>query len=76
MNLSYALSRNAANLESRAYLAAVLVRLGEREAAAWEVEEIRALEPGFKAREWLDAEPMVDVAQRDQLLKDLGTLGL
>ena len=76
MNLSYALSRNAANLESRAYLAAVLVRLGERDAAAWEVEEIRGLEPGFKAREWLDAEPMVDIAQRNQLLNDLGTLGL
>lgn len=76
LNLSYALSRNAANLESRAYLAAVLVRLGERDAAAWEVEEIRSLEPGFKAHEWLDAEPMVDAAQRNQLLNDLGTLGL
>ncbi len=76
LNLSYALSRNAASLESRVYLAAVLARLGEHDAAAWEVVEIRGLEPGFKAREWLDAEPMVDPAQRDQLLKDLGTLGL
>lgn len=75
-NLEYALSRNAASLESRVYLAAVLARLGERDAAAWEVEEIRGLEPGFKAREWLDAEPMADAAQRDRLLKDLGTLGL
>ncbi len=76
LNLSHALSRNAASLESRVYLAAVLERLRERDAAAWEVVEIRGLEPGFKAREWLDAEPMVDTAQRDQLLKDLGTLGL
>jgi DNA-binding winged helix-turn-helix (wHTH) protein/TolB-like protein/Tfp pilus assembly protein PilF len=76
LNLSHALSRNAASLESRVYLAAVLARLGEHDAAAWEVVEIRGLEPGFKAREWVDAEPMVDTAQRHQLLKDLGTLGL
>jgi DNA-binding winged helix-turn-helix (wHTH) protein/TolB-like protein/Tfp pilus assembly protein PilF len=76
LNLSHALSRNAASLESRVYLAAVLARLGERDAAAWEVEEIRGLEPGFKAREWLDAEPMADTTQRNQLLKDLGALGL
>ena len=76
LNLSHALSRNAASLESRVYLAAVLARLGERDAAAWEVEEIRALVPGFKAREWLDAEPMADTEQRNQLLKDLGALGL
>jgi tetratricopeptide (TPR) repeat protein len=76
LNLSHALSRNAASLESRVYLAAVLARLGERDAADWEVVEIRGLEPGFKAREWLDAEPLVDAAQRDRLLKDLGGLGL
>ena len=76
LNLSHALSRNAASLESRIYLAAVLARLGERDAAAWEVEEIRALVPGFKAREWLDAEPMADTEQRNQLLKDLGALRL
>jgi DNA-binding winged helix-turn-helix (wHTH) protein/TolB-like protein/Tfp pilus assembly protein PilF len=76
LNLSHALSRNAASLESRVYLAAVLARLGEHDAAAWEAEEIRGLEPGFKAREWLDAEPMADAAQRNLLLKDLGALGL
>jgi tetratricopeptide (TPR) repeat protein len=76
LNLAHALARNAASLESRVYLAAVLARLREHDAAAWEVVEIRGLEPGFKAREWLDSEPMADAAQRDQLLKDLGTLGL
>jgi len=47
-----------------------------RGGAERETDEVRALDLGFNAREWLDAEPTVDVAQRDRFLKDAGTLGL
>jgi TolB-like protein/Flp pilus assembly protein TadD len=45
LNLREVLSRNAGNLEARIYLAAALELAGDREAANWEAEEIRALDP-------------------------------
>ncbi|MGZ8211850.1 MAG: winged helix-turn-helix domain-containing protein, partial [Burkholderiales bacterium] len=47
LNLEHALLRNPVNLEARAYMAALHVLTGNKAAAAWEAEEIRALQPGF-----------------------------
>jgi len=48
---------------------------GDKAAAAWEAEEIRALQPGFSSRGWLETYPMTDVAQKKMLVQALGSLG-
>jgi len=50
INLREAIARNPAELETRVYPAAVYTALGDQDAAAWEVDEIRALQPGFSPR--------------------------
>lgn len=75
INLEQSLLRNAENLETHLYLAAVLLAAGERDEAAWKAEEIRILQPDFKAREWLRSYPMSDPAQIAQLERALGQLG-
>ena len=75
VNLEHALSRNLANLEVHIYMAAVHVMAGDKAAAAWEAEEIRALQPGFSSRGWLETYPMTDVKQKATLVQALGTLG-
>jgi DNA-binding winged helix-turn-helix (wHTH) protein/TolB-like protein/Tfp pilus assembly protein PilF len=75
VNLEHALSRNRANLEAHVYMAALHVTAGDKAAAAWEAEEIRALQPGFSSRGWLETYPMTDVAQKKMLVQALGSLG-
>jgi len=75
VNLEHALSRNAVNLEAHVYLAAVHVTAGNKAAAAWEAEEIRALQPGFSIRRWLETYPLTDAAQKNLLVQALGKLG-
>jgi Flp pilus assembly protein TadD len=67
INLREAVARNPADLETRVYLAAVYAALGEREAAAWEVDEIRALQPGFSLEQWLASSPLANEAQKTAL---------
>jgi len=76
INLREALSRNAADLESRLYLAAALVAEGELASAEWEAEEIRSLAPGFATRNWLESYPMTSTPQRERLLALAGRIGL
>jgi TolB-like protein len=76
INLKEALSRNAADLESRVYMAATLVAAGDLRAAEWEANEIRALQPGFTARQWLQTYLMNDERQRRQLSGLLAKVGL
>src|SRR5262245_53830771 len=77
INLREALSRTAANLEARVYLAAALTLAGDRDAASWEAEEIRALAPGFSTTsKWLETHPMTDTGQKRQLIRLLAELGL
>jgi DNA-binding winged helix-turn-helix (wHTH) protein/TolB-like protein len=76
INLREALARNAADLESRVYMAATLVAAGELQEARWEREEIRALEPGFSARQWLQTYLMSDERQKRQLSDLLAKVGL
>ena len=76
VNLKQAMARNPVNLETHVYLAALEALAGDKAAAAWQAEEIRALQPNFSIRGWLDNYPMTDEAQRAKLLQALGQAGL
>jgi DNA-binding winged helix-turn-helix (wHTH) protein/TolB-like protein/Tfp pilus assembly protein PilF len=76
LNLEHALLRNPVNLEARVYMAALHVTAGNKRAAAWEAEEIRALQPGFSSRRWLETFPLTDVSQKTRLVAALRELGL
>jgi DNA-binding winged helix-turn-helix (wHTH) protein/TolB-like protein/Flp pilus assembly protein TadD len=75
INLEQSLARNPENLETHLYLAAVFLAAGDRDEAAWKAEEIRLLQPDFKAREWLRSYPMSDAGQSAQLERALAQLG-
>lgn len=75
VNLEQSLLRNPEFLDARVYLAAVHVAAGDKTAASWEAEEIRALQPGFTVRRWLETNPTADVALRTRLLRALSELG-
>lgn len=74
-NLAHALTRNPEFLDARVYMAAVHVESGDRDAAAWEAEEIRALRPEFTVRRWLETNPTADPALQERLVRALGKLG-
>jgi len=76
INLREALSRNAADIESRLYLAATLVGEGDLSSAEWEAEEIRSEAPGFTTRTWLDSYPMTSALHRERLLALAAKVGL
>ena len=76
VNLHQAFVRNPVNLETHVYLAALNTLAGDNNAAAWEGQEIRALQPNFSIRGWLDNYPMIDETQRTSLLRALGGAGL
>ena len=76
VNLEQALARNAGNLEARVYLVAVLGQLGEREEAAWQADEVKAIEPAFTVRRWLSTYPMTNPRQGDRLVQALQAFGL
>jgi TolB-like protein/DNA-binding winged helix-turn-helix (wHTH) protein/Tfp pilus assembly protein PilF len=75
VNLEHALSRNLANLEAHVFMAAVHVKTGDKVGSALEADEIRALQPSFSIRRWLETYPMTDVAQKAKLVDALGELG-
>ncbi|MGQ0751398.1 MAG: winged helix-turn-helix domain-containing protein [Betaproteobacteria bacterium] len=76
VNLREAINRNAGDLEARVFMAASMVAAGDVLAARWEAEEIRAIQPEFTARRWLQTYPMSDARQRETLLSLLTQLGL
>ena len=76
VNLDHALLRNSENLEARIYLVAVHWLAGERDAAEWQVGEIRTLEPAFNVRNWLASYPMTHAGQKERLVKSLQENGL
>lgn len=75
LNLDYALQRNPENVEVRLYLAAALRELGESDAAAWQVQEIFAMQPGFNMDRWLANHPITDPGFRQRLAQALQALG-
>lgn len=76
VNLDHALLRNSENLEARIYLAAVHSTAGARDAAEWQVSEIRTLEPAFDVKSWFASYPMTDAGQKERLVKSLQEMGL
>jgi DNA-binding winged helix-turn-helix (wHTH) protein/TolB-like protein/Tfp pilus assembly protein PilF len=75
-NLRQAQARNPDNLETRLFLTAALAARGERGEAEWEADQIRALEPGFSARGWLETYPLTSRMHQRRLLELLGGVGL
>ncbi|MBI3154625.1 MAG: winged helix-turn-helix domain-containing protein [Burkholderiales bacterium] len=76
INLRESLARNPEFLDARVYLAVVHLAAGELGEAEWQAEELRALRPGFAARDWLQTNPTADEGLRAMLVERLGALGL
>src|SRR5213083_532286 len=76
INLKEASKRNPEYLETHVYLAALEVVSGGTPSAGWEADQIRALEPAFSAKRWLDSYPMTDNGQKTKLRQALDPLGL
>ncbi len=76
INLQHSLVRNPTNIEARLYLAAADLLEQDLDAAAWEVVEIRTLNPDFRLSEWVENYPMTDRAQVNHLIKSLKPLDL
>jgi DNA-binding winged helix-turn-helix (wHTH) protein/TolB-like protein/Tfp pilus assembly protein PilF len=75
-NLRQAHARNPENVETRLFLAAALAAHGERGEAEWEAEQIRATEPGFSTRAWLETYPLTSGKHRQRLVELLSKAGL
>ena len=71
-----ALERNPAHARARLWLAATRIKLGQEEDAAWEVQELLAINPDFSLSRLLLAFPLKDPYQRDALTGALAELGL
>ena len=76
VNLEEALRRNPEYLETHVYVAALHATAGNQASAAWAAEEIRALQPGFSGRRWVESYPMTDSAQKRKLMQALAEVGL
>jgi len=76
INLREAARRNAADVETRLYLAAAMAAVGERSSAEWEREQIRALAPGFSLEAWLENYPLTSAPHREALERMLAPVGL
>ena len=76
INLREASARNPVDLETRVYLAAAAAAAGDRFGADWETAEIRALEPGFSTKAWLETYPLTSTAHRQRLTELLARAGL
>ena len=76
INLEEASRRNPQYLETHVYIAALDILAGDKPSGAWEADQIRAIEPAFSARRWLDSYPLADGGQRTKLLQALDLLNL
>lgn len=76
INLERALLRSPLHLEARVHIAALHALAGDKPAALWEAEEIRALQPAFSSSRWLQSYPMTDGAQKTMLARALRQSGL
>ncbi|MGH8128687.1 MAG: winged helix-turn-helix domain-containing protein [Gammaproteobacteria bacterium] len=69
INLREASGRNPDDVEVHVYLAATLVAKGDRSAAEWEADEIRARWANFSMRTWLETYPLSSPSYRQRLLE-------
>lgn len=71
-----ALERNPAHTRARLWLALTFAKLGRREDAGWEVQELLLLNPEFSRSQLLLAFPLKDPQQHEALTDALAQLGL
>jgi DNA-binding winged helix-turn-helix (wHTH) protein/TolB-like protein/Tfp pilus assembly protein PilF len=76
INLREAQARNPDDLEARIFLAAAHAAAGNRSAADWEADQIRARQEGFTARAWLETYPLASAPHQQRLLELLAKVGL
>lgn len=76
INLTEAVERNPANLETHIYLAGCLVRQGDGDGAEWEALEILGLDPEFLISGFFDTYPMLAHNQIAALSADLRSAGV
>ncbi len=76
INLRQASLRNAADLETRLYLAAALIATEDRPDAEWEADQIRTLDPGFELHRWLESYPLTSARESESLQRLLAQAGL
>jgi DNA-binding winged helix-turn-helix (wHTH) protein/TolB-like protein/Tfp pilus assembly protein PilF len=76
INLREALGRNPDDVETRVYFIAALLAAGDRAAAEWEAEVLRANQPGFTMRSWLETYPMTSAPHKRRLAELLARVGL
>lgn len=76
INLEEAIKRNTGYLETHIYMAAVDIAKGDKPSAEWEMEQIRALDPSFNSKRWLDSYPMTDREQKARLTKVFDQFGV
>jgi len=75
INLQHALARNPEFIDAHVYMAVAQLAAGDKAAAAWEAEEIRALQPAFSTRRWLETNPTPEGTLRTRLVGALAELG-
>ena len=68
--------RNAGFVDARVYLAATLLAAGDRSAASWQAEELRAVKPDFTVQRWLETNPTAEGEFKARLVRSLADLGL
>lgn len=76
INLREAVARNPANLETHLYLAACMVRTGDRDGAEWEALEILGIDPEFTIAGYFDTYPMTADDQIETLAANLESVGI
>ena len=76
INLRHAALRNPVDVETHVFLSAAFVASGNPDAARWQADELRALQPHFSARAWLVTYPMASIDQRRRLLQWLDVAGI
>jgi len=76
VNLLEAMKRNPEYVETHVYMAALTLAQSDQAAAAWEADQIRALDPKFESKRWLDSYPMTDDRQRTRLTRVFNELGV
>ena len=68
--------RNSNYVTNHLWMAATYAQLDRPDDAAWEVDQILTLEPGFSLSHWLDTRPLKKSEHRQHLLEGLHKAGI
>ena len=75
IQLERALQLNPSWIYAHVYLAAAVGKLGERDEAEWQKDQVLLLDPDFTVESWIAAELIINQAYLDQLAKALYLAG-